>query len=84
MGSNICEIEKIFGELNGTLNEFYIFILNSVRFILSSKYVDKVTWNHNPMKNDPGSFAESLHSAGTILFKKNHRFFGNFVLIGKL
>ena len=79
----MCDIEKIFSELNGTLNEFYIFILNSVRFILNSNDVDKVTFHHNLMKNDPGSFAKSLHSAGTILFKKNHRCFGNFVLIGK-
>ena len=79
----MCDIEKVFSELNGTLNEFYIFILNIVRFILNSNDIDKVTFHHNPTKNDPGSFAESLHSAGTILFKKNHRCFGNFVLIGK-
>ena len=79
----MCDIEKVFSELNGTLNEFYIFILNSIRFILNSNDVDKVTFHHNPTKNDPGSFAESLHSAGITLFKKNHRCFGNFVLIGK-
>ena len=70
------------------LNEFYVFTLQSVRYILNNTDVDKVTWcTKNSAcasgENDPESFANVLHSSGRKLFSTNHRVFGNFVLTGK-
>lgn len=68
------------------LNEFYIFTLQSVRHILNSTSVDKVTCcikNNTSEKNNAESFIDTLYSSCNRLFSKNHRTFGNFVLIGK-
>lgn len=75
-------------ELSKTLNEFYVFTLQSIRHILNSTDVDKVTWYtknsaNTSGGNDPDSFANTLYSAGLMLFTKNHRSMGNFVLTGK-
>lgn len=83
----MCENEEI-NVLAKTLNEFYIFTLQSIRHILNSTDVDKVTWYtknsaYASGENDPQSFAEILHCSKIMLFKKNHRKMGNFVLIGK-
>jgi len=84
--NNMCGNEET-NVLSKTLNEFYVFILQSIRHILNSTDVDKVTWytknSANALgENDPDSFADTLHSAGRILFSKNHRVFGNYVFIG--
>lgn len=68
------------------LNEFYVFMLQSVRHILNSTSVDKVTHyikNNTSEKSDSESFIDVLRSSCIKLFSKNHRTFGNFVLIGK-
>lgn len=68
------------------LNEFYVFTLQSVRHILNSNSVDKVTYcvnNNTSEKNESESFIDSLYSSCNRLFSKNHRTFGNFVLTGK-
>ena len=68
------------------LNEFYVFTLQSVRHILNSTSVDKVTYcvnNNSSEKNESEYFIDTLHSSCNRLFSKNHRTFGNFVLIGK-
>lgn len=68
------------------LNEFYVFTLQSVRHILNSTSVDKVTYcvnNNSSEKSNAESFIDTLHSSCNRLFSKNHRTFGNFVLIGK-
>ena len=68
------------------LNEFYVFTLQSVRHILNSTSVDKVTYcvnNNTSDKADSESFIDALYSIRNKLFRKNHRTFGNFVLIGK-
>lgn len=67
------------------LNEFYVFMLQSVRHILNSTSVDKVIYykNNNSEKSKSESFIDMLHSSCNRLFSKNHRTFGNFVLIGK-
>lgn len=64
-------------------SEFYAFTLQSIRHILNSTDVDKVTWCTASGESDPDSFANLLYSAGAELFKKNYRVFGNFALIGK-
>lgn len=69
--------------LTNKLNEFYFFTLQSIRHILNSTDVDKVTWCTASWENDPDSFANTLYSAGLTLFTKNHIFMGNFVLTGK-
>ena len=61
-------------------------MLQSVRHILNSTSVDKVTCcinNNNSEKNESESFIDALYSSCNRLFSKNHRTFGNFVLIGK-
>ena len=83
----MCGNEEI-NVLAKTLNEFYVFTLQSIRHILNSTDVDKVTWYtknsaYASGENDPESFADMLHSTGRMLFSKNHRVMGNFVLIGK-
>lgn len=83
----MCGNEEI-NALAKTLNEFYVFTLQSIRHILNSTDVDKVTWytknsSYASGENDPESFADMLHSTGRMLFSKNHRVMGNFVLIGK-
>ena len=83
----MCESEETI-VLDEKLNEFYFFTLQSIRHILNSTDVDKVTWytknsSNASGENDPYSFEEILYSAGLMLFTKNHRFMGNFVLIGK-
>ena len=78
----MCGNEEI-NVLAKTLNEFYIFTLQSIRHILNSTDVDKVTWCTASGENDPDSFANTLYSAGLMLFKKNRIKLGNFVLIGK-
>ena len=85
--NNMCGNEEI-NVLTNKLNEFYFFTLQSIRHILNSTDVDKVTWYTKNSANasdgnDPDSFANTLYSAGLTLFTKNHRFMGNFVLIGK-
>ena len=73
-------------QFNQKLNEFYFFTLQSVRHILNSTSVDKVTYcikNNASEKNESESFMDMLHSNCNRLFSKNHRAFGNFVLIGK-
>lgn len=68
------------------LNEFYVFTLQSVRHILNSTSVDKVTYcikNNTSEKSNAESFIDTLHYSCDRLFSKNHRVFGNFVLIGK-
>lgn len=68
------------------LNEFYVFTLQSVRHILNSNSVDKVTYcvnNNTSEKSNAESFIDTLHSICNRLFRKNHRTVGNFVLIGK-
>lgn len=68
------------------LNEFYVFTLQSVRHILNSTSVDKVTYcikNNTSEKSNAESFIDTLHSSCNRLFSKNHRTFGNFVLTGK-
>lgn len=72
--------------LTKTLNEFYVFMLQSIRYILNSTSVDKVTYcikNNTSDKSDSESFIDTLYSSCNRLFSKNHRTFGNFVLIGK-
>ena len=83
----MCGNEEI-NVLAKTLNEFYVFALQSIRHILNSTDVDKVTWYTKNSayvsgENDPESFVDMLHSTGRMLFSKNHRVKGNFVLIGK-
>lgn len=83
----MCESEET-AVLAEKLNEFYFFTLQSIRHILNSTDVDKVTWYTKNSanasgENDPESFEEILYSAGLTLFTKNHRFVGNFVLTGK-
>ena len=83
----MCENEEI-KALTNKLNEFYFFTLQSIRHILNSTDVDKVTWYtknsaYTSFENDPNSFANMLHSAGLMLFQKNHIKLGNFVLTGK-
>ena len=83
----MCENEEI-TVLARKFSEFYAFTLQSIRHILNSTDVDKVTWctkasDNASLENNPDSFADTLHSIGRKLFKKNHRVFGNFVLIGK-
>ena len=80
--NNMCESEET-TVLARKFNEFYCFTLRSIRHILNSTDVDKVTWCTASGENDPDSFANTLHSAGLIFLKKNHRSIGNFVLIGK-
>ena len=61
-------------------------MLQSVRHILNSTSVDKVTYcikNNTSDKADSESFIDTLYSICNRLFRKNHRTFGNFVLIGK-
>lgn len=68
------------------LNEFYVFTLQSVRHILNSSSVDKVTYcikNNTSENSNAESFIDTLYSSRNRLFSKNHRTFGNFVLIGK-
>ena len=68
------------------LNEFYIFTLQSVRHILNSTSVNKENCcikNNTSEKNNVESFIDTLYSSCNRLFSKNHRTFGNFVLIGK-
>ena len=68
------------------LNEFYVFTLQSVRHILNSTSVDKVTYcvnNNASEKSNAESFIDTLYSSCNRLFSKNHRTFGNFVLTGK-
>ena len=68
------------------LNEFYVFTLQSVRHILNSTSVDKVTCcikNNTSEKSNAESFIDTLRSSCNRLFSKNHRVFGNFVLTGK-
>ena len=72
--------------LTKMLNEFYVFMLQSIRYILNSTSVDKVTYcikNNTSDKSDSESFIDTLYSSCNRLFSKNHRTFGNFVLIGK-
>ena len=72
--------------LTKKINEFYVFMLQSVRHILNSTSVDKVTCcikNNTSEKSDAESFIDTLYSSCNRLFSKNHRTFGNFVLIGK-
>lgn len=72
--------------LTKKLNEFYVFMLQSVRHILNSTSVDKVTYcvnNDTSDKSDSESFIDTLYSICNRLFIKNHRTFGNFVLTGK-
>lgn len=85
--SIMCENEETI-VLAEKLNEFYFFTLQSIRHILNSTDVDKVTWYTKNSAyasggNDSDSFANTLYSTGLTLFTKNHRFMGNFVLIGK-
>ena len=73
----MCGNEEI-NVLAKTLNEFYVFTLQSIRHILNSTDVDKVTWYTKNSayvsgENDPESFADMLHSTGRMLFSKNHR-----------
>lgn len=68
------------------LNEFYVFTLQSVRYILNSTSLDKVTHcvnNNTSEKSKSESFIDTLYSSCNRLFSKNHRTFGNFVLTGK-
>lgn len=78
----MCEIEEN-NVLIKEFNEFYCFAVQSIRHILNSTDVDKVTWYNASENNESDSFANMLHSAGLLLFQKNHRKLGNFVLIGK-
>ena len=60
-------------------NEFYAFTLQTIRHILNSTDVDKVTWcsknsSYASGENDHDSFANTLYSAGTKLFEKNKSF----------
>ena len=79
------ENEEI-ARLTKKLNEFYVFTLQSLRHILNSTSVDKVTYcvnNNTSEKSISESFIDTLYSSCNRLFSKNHRTFGNFVLIGK-
>lgn len=83
----MCESEETI-VLAEKLNEFYFFTLQSIRHILNSTDVDKVTWYtkngaNASGENEPDSFANTLYSAGLMLFTKNRIKLGNFVLIGK-
>ena len=72
--------------LTKKLNEFYVFMLQSVRHILNSTSVDKVTYcikNNTSEKSNSESFIDTLYSSCNRLFSKNHRAIGNFVLTGK-
>ena len=67
-------------------NEFYVFTLQSLRHILNSTSVDKVTYfikDNTSEKSNAESFIDTLYSSCNRLFSKNHRTFGNFVLTGK-
>ena len=80
------KINEEITQLTQKLNEFYVFTLQSVRHILNSTSIDKVTCcikNNTSEKSDAESFIDTLQSSCTRLFSKNHRTFGNFVLIGK-
>lgn len=93
MNHDIEEITKLTKKINEEntrlikkLNEFYVFTLQSVRHILNSNSVDKVTYcvnNNTSEKSNAESFIDMLHSICNRLFRKNHRTVGNFVLIGK-
>lgn len=78
----MCESKET-AVLVNKFNEFYDFTLRSIRHIFNSTSVDKVTWYTASEENDPDSFANMLCSAGLMLFTKNHRVNGNFVLTGK-
>lgn len=57
----------------GKFNEFYVFTLQSVRHILNSTSVDKVTYcikNNASEKADSESFIDTLHSICNRLFRK--------------
>ena len=80
------KINEEITQLTKKLNEFYVFTLQSVRHILNSTSIDKVTCcikNNTSDKADSESFIDALYSICTRLFSKNHRTFGNFVLTGK-
>ena len=80
------KINEEITQLTQKLNEFYVFTLQSVRHILNSTSIDKVTCcikNNTSEKSDAESFIDTLYSSCNRLFSKNHRTFGNFVLIGK-
>lgn len=93
MNHDIEEITQLTKKINEEttrltkkLNEFYVFTLQSVRHILNSTSVDKVTYcvnNNTSEKSNAESFIDTLHSICNRLFRKNHRTVGNFVLIGK-
>ena len=80
------KIDEEITQLTQKLNEFYVFTLQSVRHILNSTSIDKVTCcikNNTSEKSDAESFIGTLHSSCNRLFSKNHINFGNFVLTGK-
>ena len=80
------KINEEITQLTKKLNEFYVFTLQSVRHILNSTSVDKVTHcvnNNTSEKSKSESFIDTLYSSCNRLFSKNHRTFGNFVLTGK-
>lgn len=93
MNHDIEEITQLTKKINEEttrltkkLNEFYVFTLQSVRHILNSNSIDKVTYcvnNNTSEKSNAESFIDTLHSICNRLFRKNHRTVGNFVLIGK-
>lgn len=73
-------------QLTKKIDEFYVFALQSVRHILNSTSIDKVTCcikNNTSEQHNAESFIDTLYSSCNRLFSKNHRTFGNFVLIGK-
>lgn len=78
----MCGNEEVKVLVNN-FNEYHTFTLQSIRHILNSTDVDRVTWYMSLGKTDPDSFANTLYSAGLTLFRKNHRVMGNFVLTGK-
>lgn len=93
MNHDIEEITQLTKKINEEttrltkkINEFYVFTLQSVRHILNSNSVDKVTYcvnNNTSEKSNAESFIDTLRSSCNRLFRKNHRTVGNFVLIGK-
>ena len=93
MNHDIEEITQLTKKINEEttrltkkINEFYVFTLQSVRHILNSNSVDKVTYcvnNNTSEKSNAEYFIDTLHSICNRLFRKNHRTVGNFVLIGK-
>lgn len=66
--------------VSDTLNEFYVFILQSIRHILNSTDVDKVTWHTASEKEEfhYGRIPKSIRRRSSILW--NYGLYNGFIL----